>query len=337
MSILPWNNWIYHIDDKKQQLSSLYREANALNGQITTTIDRYNGYAGQYRSLAGGNAALLIINQVSSFTDEQYRDYVLAVDALPDPPAESVPLDVVQLVTNVTGMGYVAKGIFGIGKLVKNGLLASGETSPEISAGVTEGAAEAGLEGAGEAAVEGGVEAGVETGVEAALADTGVGIILAVGMDALIGAFQGEQESDQLDASIAKLQDTLGKLRQRQAEVNQASDQLNEAITNGIQVFRGVLGQLSSIQDPGFTCDWEAIPENLARTIAAQTRAVRFYGPLVDLRTTYLRALQRSPTVSKQQVIEHVLDVSKSDVTEPLLERYWAVLAQNSTGMQQAA
>lgn len=47
-----------------------------------------------------------------------------------------------------------------------------------------------------EAGVEAGVEIGAEVGAEAALAETGIGIIAAVGLDVIFGAINGAKEAD---------------------------------------------------------------------------------------------------------------------------------------------
>ncbi|MEM7111714.1 MAG: hypothetical protein AAF614_04730 [Chloroflexota bacterium] len=342
MSILPWDNWFYHIDDKKKKVRSLYSEAHNLNKQIKTEIDHYNSMIKPYKSLTAQNAALLIISQIINYTDDQYKNYLQAVAAMPDPVKGSVPIEVAQLVTEVTGLGLVAKGIFNLGKLAKNGLLNAGEGGEEAVSqatieGVTEGVAEAGLETAGEAAAEGVAEVATEGVLEAALADTGVGIILAVGIDAILGFFEGKKEAHKLDEQISKIEGTLQKLYANRDKVRQQQARLTKGIVQQEQTFMSLLKDLSKIAPPPFSHPAQIDPNHISVFLGAQSHALRFYGPLVDLRNTYLKAMQRHQTVTKEGVIEHVLYISKQDVTEAILEQYWAVLAKNSALMRNAA
>ena len=337
MSLLPWDNWFYHIDDKKRELRLLYQEARHLNGTIKSLINRYNAYLPSLRTVAAQNAALLIIAQVSSYSDLEYQNFLQKVNAFPAPVRGVVPVEVAQVITEATGTGLIAKGIFNIGRLGAEGLLTSAE---EIGAdtveGVAEGVAEAGIEAASEVAIEGVTEVVAEGALEMALADTGVGIILAVGVDALLGVFEGEAEAEKLDNEIRDIEQTLVKLKKNYATISAKETELEHLIEKKEITFISLMSDLSKIAPPPFVWPHHPSLTTLSDFIGAQTHALHYYGMLVKLRNTFMAASQRTPNPSKNAVIEHVLMSASSDITQQTLEQYWDVLARHSNSMNQA-
>jgi hypothetical protein len=152
-----------------------------------------------------------------------------------------------------------------------------------------EGLAETGLELGVESAVE-----GVEIGAEAALAETGVGIIAAVGLDVIFGAINGAKEAKELDKSIRKLHDALQKLDKN--DVDQALNKIKAKIVEEESRFRSLVVELQKIIPKDFP-DLAGLPfspHSIPKFLADQSDALRFYGLLGQLRVTYLRSIERT-------------------------------------------
>src|SRR4051794_12151486 len=90
-SILPWNDWIFHVDDLKAEVQRLHSQAVSAQDNIRNQARVYNGVLNQAKELLAGNAALVIIARAIKFDDLQMRDFEAQLQALPDPPKGSVP------------------------------------------------------------------------------------------------------------------------------------------------------------------------------------------------------------------------------------------------------
>lgn len=339
MSILPWDNWLYHTDERKAQLRNMYAVANQLNTSIKADIDWFNLYLAKYKIIATQNAALLIVQQISNFSDPEYQKFVQAVAALPEPVTGSVPIEVGSLITETVGSGLVLKALFNMASLAKDGLFGSAEGASESAlTSVSEGMVEAGFETGGEAAGEIAGEALGETAAEgvgeAALADTGIGIPLAVGIDIFLGAFQGADEAKKLDQQLHQIGQTCNKLQQNSRTIAAKRSTLMDLILRQEGTFIALLQSLSKIAPAPITAPQNPSIADVAAIIGAQTMALHCFGPLADLRNTYTLAIQRNPNVTKSAIIQSVLMRSKTSVNEATLNKYWDVLASHSPAMQ---
>ena len=104
----------------------------------------------------------------------QLKDLNAKLQLLPDPPKGCVPAKFAGFLSEVTGGILVLKAVVNLGKLAKSAIFDGAEAGGEA-------AGEVGLEGLAETGLEVGLKAGVEAGVGGTLAETGVGIIAAVG------------------------------------------------------------------------------------------------------------------------------------------------------------
>jgi hypothetical protein len=330
-SILPWDDWIYHVDDLKNEANGLHDQAISLQDSIRAQVLQYNSTLGQTKQLLAGNAALVIIARAIKFNDEQLKDFEAQLDTMPDPPEGSVPAKFGSFLSELTGSALVLKAIVNIGKLAKTAIFeGAGEVGGEAGA-------ELGIEGLAEAGAELGVEAGVEVGAEAVLADTGIGIIAAVGLDVIFGAINGAKERDQLQDQIDKLNDALTSLRGFQRDLNNKANQLHGVVIDEENRFKGIVSTLQSVVPNPSAETWTALPVDsrvIGQYLDAQTAALTFYGLLSQLRITYLKAKERSPTVSKDAIISAVLIRAQEDITYGDLEQLWDVLVQYSDSMQ---
>jgi hypothetical protein len=193
------------------------------------------------------------------------------------------------------------------------------------------------LEGLAETGLELGVEAGVEAGVGGALAETGVGIIAAVGLDAIFGAINGAKETHELDDQIAKLNSAVEKLRTADANLTTKLSQLQGVAVNEEKRFHGIVSDLQKVIPYKNAGGWLQLAIDLAalpQFLAAQMEVLRYYGLLSQLRIVYLGAKERSPEADKDAIISAVLLRAKAEVTYDQLAELWDILARYSTGMQ---
>jgi hypothetical protein len=333
-SILPWDDWIYHVDDLKNEANGLHDQATSLQDSIRAQVLQYNALLDQTKQLLAGNAALVIISRAIKFSDQELKDFEAQLDTMPDPPEGSVPAKFGSFLTELTGSVLVLKAIVNLGKIAKSAIFeGAGDVGGEAGA-------ELGIEGLAEAGTELGVEAGVETGVEvgaeAVLADTGIGIIAAVGLDVIFGAINGAKERDQLQGQIDKLNDVLNKLRGFQSDLNNKGNQLHGVVIDEENRFKAIVAALQIVIPNPSAGSWTSLPVDssvIDQYLDAQTPALTFYGLLSQLRITYLRAKERAPTASKEAIISAVLMKAKADVTHDDLEKLWDILAKYSDGM----
>lgn len=345
-SILPWDNWIFHVDTLKKKANSLHDEATTLQDSIRAQILHYNTLSDQAKQLFSANAALVIIARAIKFSDLQLQDFEAQLQTMPEPPAGCVPAKFGAFLSEITGSILVLKAVVNIGKIAKTAIFqgaeVGGETAAELGveslaeAGVEVGI-EAGVEAGVEAGIEAGIEAGVEVGAEAALADTGVGIIAAVGLDIIFGAINGAKERDQLQGQIDKLNDALSKLKGFQNDLHDKSNTLNGVVLGEEARFKGIVSALQNVIPNDSAGSWQQLAVDvtaIAHYLDAQTAALTFYGLLSQLRITYLRAKERAPTASKEAIISAVLISAKADVTHEKLEQLWNILQEYSDGMR---
>lgn len=333
-SILPWDNWIYHVDSKRHEVNSLHAQAVVLQDSINAKAQHYNTLLDQVKQLLSGNSALVIIIKCLRFDDVKLKDFDARLKLLPDPPKGCVPAKFASFLTEVTGSILVLKAVVNLGKLVHSTVFSGAEAGGEV-------ASEVGLEGLAETGVEVGVEVGVEAGVEAgiggALAETGVGIIAAVGLDVIFGAINGAKEAHELDHQIGKLKSAIKTLRTADANLTAKLSKLEEVAINEEQRFHGIVVDLQYVINYKSAEIWLQLPIDVAalpKFLAAQTEALRYYGLLSQLRITYLRAEERSSKADKEAIISAVLLGAKAEVTREQLEELWNILERYSTGMQ---
>ncbi|KAJ4349106.1 hypothetical protein N0V95_004887 [Ascochyta clinopodiicola] len=338
-SILPWDDWIYHVDDLKSEANGLHSQATSIQDDIRAKVVEHNTLLNQTKQLLSANAALVIIARAIKFNDLDLQKYEAELQTMPDPPAGCVPAKFGAFLSEITGSILVLKSVVNLAKIAKASWFTEsadigGEAGTELG---IEGLAETGVEVGVEAGVEAGVEIGVEVGAEAALTGTGIGIIAAVGLDVIFGAINGAQERDQIQAQIDKLNDALNKLRAFQSELRDKFNKLNSVVTEEEARFKGITKALQDVIPYGPSGAWQSLQSDasaITQYLDAQTAALTFYGLLSQLRITCLRAKERAPTASKEAIISAVLISAKADVSHEQLEKLWDILQQYSDGMK---
>ena len=82
------------------------------------------------------------------------------------------------------------------------------------------------------------IEAVVESSTSAALASTGVGIFLAVGIGVIFAAFNGVKEQNQLNDMLKQLDEKMKTINTYLATVSDKSAEINNNMIEGISAFQ---------------------------------------------------------------------------------------------------
>lgn len=357
MSMLPWDDWIYHLSYKRDEVNQLHTTAVSLQNQIDSQIDVFNGLLQQYQTLVAGNAALVIVANVLTYKDLQYKDYTVQVDAVEQPPVGFVPVSAASMITELAGGVMVLKAIFNLGKLVKNGIFGASEALPEaaseeatealiesgVEAGVeasAEGAAEITAETVGEGVAEG-VAEGVITGATlGTLGALGIGIFVAVGIDVIFGVINGAKENSQLEDAISRLQSAVNKCQTYYNTILSKQAMLDGYIVQEEKRFQGLVSALAKVSSPPgtgidnqpkFRYTYDTTTANAAQFIGAMRSALTQYGAFAQMRNNWVVAEEKNPNLTKDQFLAAEAVVTALD--SATLTQYFTILAAYSDSM----
>jgi len=192
-----------------------------------------------------------------------------------------------------------------------------------------------------EVAFEGAVEGAVEDATWASLGSTGIGIFAAVAIDVIFGAINGAKEKEELKKQLNKLKDSLNLVNVYLDTVNNKTNELKTKAVEQLTLFKNISSRMTILlpvdHKPVYDYSFESKYENLDKCIAAQYTALKQFGCLMQLRTTYEMALKRNPNVTKDTIINAVLLTQPGWVDYDLLLKIWdQVLAKYSTLMKNA-
>jgi hypothetical protein len=352
MSLLPWDNWIYHVDYKQNEVNQLHTQAVNLQNQIDSQISVFNNELSTYQSLYAGNAALIIAANVIQMNDLQLKDFTAQIDAIETPPAGFVPVSIASLVDELAGGVMVLKAIWNLGKLTKNFIAGSEEGAEAVGESAAEDLAEVGAEAGSEAAAEsaseitaetvgegvaeGAAEAAIEGASLAGLGEVGIGIFAAVGIDLVFGLINGEKEKAELDKQIASLQAAVQKCQGYYNTVMTKQATIETGIVSEENRFAGLVNALGQVGNnaPTFSYNYTPTVANASQFLGAMQSALSQYGEFVEMRNAWVQAVSRSPSVTKAQFLQNYLMFAPSGMTQDTLTQYWAVLAKYSDSMR---
>jgi hypothetical protein len=357
MSILPWDDWIYHLPFKREEVNSLHKEAVALQGQIEAYVTTFNHDLDSYKSLIAGNAALVIIANTATMDDLQYSNFTVEVAAIENPPVGFVPVSVASVLTEIVGTGQILKALYRLGSLAKSLVSPSVAKSAGEAAGeqavksLAKVGADAGIEAGAETATEittetvgeGVTEAAAETAIEGAslagLSSTGVGIFLLVGVDAAFGAINGAQENSVIESQIASLNTAIAKCRTYLKTLTSKHDEVTKGIQEEEGRFIKLVSALSQIdgKPPSFDYNFPILISNTSQFAGAMSRALSQYGPYVSVRDAWERARLRDPQLTRDKFVQSYLAFAPQGATEEQLKGYCDVLARYSKVIDAAA
>lgn len=370
MSSIPWDDWFYHLSDRRDEINTLHQNAVNLANQTQTDILALNAHLDTYRSLLAGNVALLAIRPLTVMDDLKLADYAVQVDALPPPPAGVVPIEMAQLITEALGGGFALKLMWNAGKQVYRNLFANAGEQGEsdvvelgaedlaeglADAGVSEGSVTT-LEGAtrygGESVAEDAVDTVENVGEDvseagakaifgdmtaASVAATGIGVFAAVGIDAVFGAIDGAKEKSELDDAVTKMQACVAKAQDFAAQVQSRTEQVKSGVVAEQNRVLKLVQSLAAIKAPTFAYDLQPGWDNTAQFLSLQQSAIEEYSVFVDLRNYYCKVKTRNPAAGKDDIINAYLFAAPPEVTADTVDAYWTVLAQNSDAVRTLA
>ncbi|WP_232667851.1 hypothetical protein [Pseudonocardia sp. TRM90224] len=355
MAMLPWDNWIYGNDHKRDEVNNEHAKAVSLQGSIQKQIDVFNEWLKRYQTLIAGNATLVIIANAGTMSDLQYNDFRVQVKALEPPPAGSVPLQMGEMISELAAGAQLLKAVFQIGKLTKSLVTGGAETgSEELGETAIEELAETGAEAGVEAGVEDAVEITEETvgeGVSevaaeavvegtslAGLASTGIGIFAAVGIDLIFGAIDGAKEEKELDQEIDKLKAAVRKSEGYLKTVMAKQADIQQGIVKEEDRFAGLVAALAKVtaKPAGFNVDFPKSPQNAQKFIDAMRSAFAEFGDFIKLREMWIDYTKRHPDATRSKFIDSYMDFADEGTAQTTVEGYFEVLAKYSDSMRLA-
>jgi hypothetical protein len=359
MAILPGGDWTDYPPYRRDEVKNLGTTVEALQRQIESQIDTFNGYLDQYKTFVAGNSALVIFANIPTYTDLQYKDFTVQVDAIETPPVGFVPVAIASLVDDRAGGVMVLKALWQIGKLVKQGVLGVSEALPEsMSESATEAlaaaSAEAGIETAGEAAgeitpetvgesvAEGAAGAAIEGASLVGLVEIdGGSIFAAVGIDLIFAAISEAKENSVIDDALSRLHTALKKCQAYYDTLLSKQDVLSDRIVDEEKRFQGLVAASATVSSPPgsgvnnvptFKYDFETTFANAPQFVGAIRSALTQYGPFANMRNNWVTTETRNPAVTKDQFLAAETLLSELDANT--LAQYFNALAIYSNSMR---
>ena len=343
--LLPWDDWFYKLGYRKEEVNRLHKEVVDLQKKLQTDINAFNDKLKQYQSLVSSNSVLLIITNILHMDDLEYKDFCIDVDAIEIPPQGYLILDICSAIAELAGAIAIVKTITDIGKFAYSFF---SETSSEVIE-IGESCLEAGIDVASDVAAIGAEEVGTEIGVEAAegviegascssIASTGIGILIAVGMDMIFGAINGAKEKKELDEQISKLTDALTKSQDFCNTIALKDGDLDVAIVKEESRFKGLIGDLCKVsgQEATFDYDYPTTIAEIEHYMTAQQNAIKQYGVFQTLKQQWVNAVNRNPDMKKDVFLAMIINFVPKEVTLEQLSKDWDILKKYSDTMKNA-
>lgn len=362
---VPWANWFYNTDHKRDQVNALYEQAIDLRNTLQADGIKLKADIQLLKQFATVNSALLYISNTAGLSDEEFAKYEQDIAALPDAPNDDFKVDAQKWIGEKLPLGQAIVLKLGWSAGTKLGtylfertffpeaapaLVASQITKGLVQSGIAQGSVTL-LKGAEQAVVAGTVKATVDVGktvtlatVKAAfaeisaasLATTGIGIFAAVGIDAIFGAINGAKERDELDRHIADLKSALEKAAEFRQKHDDAVERTELHIDDQQAAFKSTIGVLAKTKQPNAAFASDANLSTYDAFAKAQQAALSQYSSFVELRKVHTNALKRDPQITKAAVIDNVLMTSPPEITQAMLEENWAILSKSSALMRGA-
>ena len=353
MGLLPFDDWIYNLPFMRDEVNREHQSVVDTQNTVQSRVLLFNAQLDQFKLLLTNNAVLIYIDKAVRLQDLQLKDFTTQIDLLPPPVNGDVILNALSAATELIGGVLVLKFVVNLGKIAKDALLPTTEGAENVGKDVlenmSEDAADVGVVDETEAvtteSLENTTEAVTDEVIEGAtteaLANTGVGILLAVGVDAIFGAINGAKEAEQLTKILDDLNSKMQIVNGYLNTVNTRSADLTNKAVEQITLFKSVASGMKDLLPPGHapTFDFSFPPtiDSLAKCLAAQQAALTQFSLLSQLRTTYVNALDNHRNPTKAAIIGAVLLSAPDWVTEVILTAIWDdVLAKYSTLMKNA-
>lgn len=234
MSMFPWEDWFYDIDDRTQALNDTWNEYQSSKTQLLIKADRLGNHIQFLQELTLYNSSLLLNISIGEMDKEEYTNFLLS-DQTKEPKLESSTLDtVLTSINGMSGLGFLARAAWYFGKFAKAKYVVSGMNRAAATAAEASGVA------GGEATQLATLQAAA-TSSESAAAVTNMGVQDTAAL-AEQGAAAAAQQSANAAADLAagnmgNAVENIGKATQTAEQVAaEGSMSLRYAFANGAAV-----------------------------------------------------------------------------------------------------
>ena len=245
MSILPWENWIYHVDYKKEELTKIHKELLEMKKEILRLQNSAYDISRLSRRLYIASRSLSAYEHAWKADHEEYKELKYKILHQDLSLKQNMAYLAGQDLAALSGSYFAFSFIMQLGKVGFNAVTSITRAVPETAIEAAEvdlpaeGGAELTAEAIGEDVAEGAVEVAAEGATLGAFASTGVGILLAVGIDFVMGVLEGAKESKELDEMLEKLKKARNTVR----------SVLDEALKKNAGYVKSICGELKFIVD----------------------------------------------------------------------------------------
>ncbi|MGY4967443.1 hypothetical protein [Streptomyces sp. 900105245] len=362
MGILPWDNWLYNTDYKKDQVNSLHNQAMQLQGDISAACKAFNEDLNNYKSLIAGNGALVVINNVIKMDDLNYKDFLVKVDEVEEPPAADTVFTMGSMISEAAGTFALMKVVMNLKEIVAD---TSEGTFDALAEDASEGEIDTFVDALSETMepVEDEVALSLEDAAPEAIGDVfegasfstigslGLGVFAAVGIDAIFGMLNGQKEASALDAQIKDLQDAVDKSNTYLDSIKKKQTQIQQGIVDEEKRFVGLIESLAIVgadkgtptNKPNFPYKYDATLANVDKFTGAvdppgaMALALKQYGTFASLRNLWavysgkFKAPAKPSKSAFLQGVEMFESVSANEVSQ-----YFLVLEEFSDGIKDA-
>ena len=320
MSIFPFADWFYHLSEKEKSLTSKYNEYTALCESLQATGAKFDHDLETLQKMAVMNYGLLIVAAQCKMSESEYVKFLNENSQLPPAnPGSATVIEVLQGTSSLLGLASFAGFLWNLKEALTpafrsaaedaasdlpapeaDGLLEITESSGISSVedlGITE-EGDAAIDSIASATSESGAEAGSEAGIEAtseavasassaglAAAASGLGIVLAVGIDAILGAIDGAKQSEELKSAMDKLVKALKVIKEFSTKLDSEFTTLKSKVVAQEKTFIAGMNVLNGVEPATFSFGHvETTYENRVAYVVQMGEALAQYGYLTKIR-----------------------------------------------------
>ncbi|MGY4967493.1 hypothetical protein [Streptomyces sp. 900105245] len=332
-------------------MNQLHASAVDLQGDIASECLHFNGDLKTFSRLAFGNSALVATGNITQMNDYDYKGLISLVTNM---PIQGITPDLRMLFSNQSST--LLRAAANLENLTQSSVgfsMAPSGFGGELGQGLEEAInllinpvevleKDALLDIAEESVVD-----IFEEMSFASLGALGVGVFLAVGIEVILSALEGEQEAAALDSEINRLNDAIGKSRTYFDTIVDKRGKLQGSIVTEEKRFIGLTQAISSVGtskgaptiEPDFTYPSEPTFQQAANFAGAVQGAVDQYGIFVRLRELWdkycVKQKQSGDSPSRSQFLLGASILEHESVE--VIDQYFSTLSRYSDTMANAS
>lgn len=324
MSLIPWDDIFFNIKGRSNELNNIYTDYLAHRDKLNLQGDALRGKLENLQIMNLHNNALLIVISIGDMKDSDYHKYLAdTLAAKPNNPSMPMVASVLAGLSELGGTLVLAKGLFNLGKIgittlrsfasaSKNAVdltaafedeavmvadeIAVTETGEAAATSIINAASEAGVEIGSDVGITATVSAmdtatiaAVETASSATrvIAVTGVGIMISLGIDMIIGVIAGLEEDADITKETNSLNDAVEGLSTFIQKIDSKLLECDSLMLKEMDNFIIRMKILNAIQPATF--NWNITPNlsNMQLFVDAAASAADQYVFIVNVRTSF--------------------------------------------------